>query len=207
MSAVLYGNLRAEIVSNVGTRIHRVTLRQATSDLLRPSQPGAPRKPPMLDREREAADAFAAIQAGRPAGFHAACGYGKTTLLMNIVAAASERGLAPSCVYLRADGDRIGDLLQHLVAKLYVSDQPVKLTPQQCARLLGQVSAVIAVDDLRASPDQVGYLLDVLSGCSLVIGSPRPVLGRRGSCTQPGWAAGRDCARLGRSRPGPTAHR
>ena len=121
MSAVLYGNLRAEIVSNVGTRIHRVTLRQATSDLLRPSQPGAPRKPPMLDRKREAADAFAAIQAGRPAGFHAACGYGKTTLLMNIVAAASERDLAPSCVYLRAGGDRIGDLLQHLVAKLYVS--------------------------------------------------------------------------------------
>ena len=62
----------------------------------------------MLGRERETADAFAAFQAGRPAGFHAACGYGKTTLLMNIVAAASERGLAPSCIYLRADKDRSG---------------------------------------------------------------------------------------------------
>jgi hypothetical protein len=36
MNAVLYGNLRAEIVSNVGARIQRVTFRQATSDLLRP---------------------------------------------------------------------------------------------------------------------------------------------------------------------------
>ena len=44
-----------------------------------------------------------------------------------------------------------------------------------------QVSAIVAVDDMCASPDQVGYLLDVLPGCGLVIGSARPVLGRRGS--------------------------
>jgi hypothetical protein len=181
MNAVLYGNLRAEIVSNVGARLHRVTLRQATSDLLRPCQGRAPRKPLMLGREREVADAFATIRAGRSAGFYAACGYGKTTLLENVAATASERGLAPRSIYVRADRDRVADLLQHLVAKLYVSDQPVKLTPQECAGLLGQVSAVVAVDDLRASPDQVGYLLDVLSGCSLVIGSAQPVLGRRGS--------------------------
>ena len=124
---------------------------------------------------------LAAFQAGRPAGFHAACGYGKTTLLQNIVATASERGLARSCIYLRADKNRVGDLLQQLVARLYVCDQPVKLTPQECAQLLGQVSAVIAIDDLRASPDQIAYLLEVLPGCSLVIGSADPVLGGRGS--------------------------
>ena len=65
--------------------------------------------------------------------------------------------------------------------RLYVCDQPVKLTSQECARLLGQVNAVVAVDDLHASQDQVGYLLEVLSGCSLVIGSAQPVLGRHGS--------------------------
>jgi hypothetical protein len=63
------------------------------------------------------------------------------------------------------------------VAGLYVCDQPVKLTPQECSRLLGQVSAVIAIDDLRARPDQVAYLLEILPGCSLVIGSADPVLG------------------------------
>ena len=67
------------------------------------------------------------------------------------------------------------------MARLYVFDQPVKLTPQECARVLGQVSAVIAIDDLRARPDQIAYLLEVLPGCSLVIGSPDPVLGDRGS--------------------------
>ena len=81
----------------------------------------------------------------------------------------------------RADGDRVGDLLQDLAARLYHSDQPVKLTPAQCARLLGQVSAVIAVDDLSAGPEQVSYLLGVLSGCTVVVGSARPVLVPAGS--------------------------
>ena len=46
------------------------------------------------------------------------------------------------------------DLLQDLVAKLYVCDQPVKPTPRECAQLLGQVGAVVVIDDLRASADQ-----------------------------------------------------
>jgi hypothetical protein len=186
MSAILYGNLRAEIVGNVGARIQRVSLRQATVDLFRPRHAGALRKPLMLEREWDAADAFAAIRAGRPAGFYAACGYGKTTLLRNIAATAAERGLAPSCIYLRAGGDRVGDLLQDLVAKLYICDHPVRLTPQECAQLLSQVNAIVAIDDLSASPDQVEYLLSVLSGCSLVIGSAQPVLGRCGRSYQLG---------------------
>ena len=56
----------------------------------------------MLGRERETAAAFAAIAAGWPAGFYAACGNGKTTLLRYILAAAAEHGLAPSYIYLRA---------------------------------------------------------------------------------------------------------
>lgn len=181
MRAILYGNLQAEIFSGAGVRLTRVTLRQARSDLLRPGQPAAPYRPRMLGRERETAEALAVIQAGGPVGFHAACGYGKTTLLENIAATALERGLAPSAIYLRADRNRVGDLLQQLVARLYACDQSVKLTPEECARLLGQVSAVIAVDDLCVGTDQVSYLLEVLPGCSLVIGSAEPVLDGRGS--------------------------
>jgi hypothetical protein len=184
MTTILYGNLRAEIVGNAGVRIQRVRPRQAAADLLRPRQPDAPRRPLMLGRDREAADVFATIAAGRPAGIYAACGYGKTTLLQSVVAAAAERGLAPTCIYLRADGNRVADLLQDLVRRLYVFDRPVKLTQHECGQLLGQVSAIVAIDDLRVSEDQVGYLLEVLSGCSLVIGSAQPVLGRRGGSRQ-----------------------
>ena len=37
------------------------------------------------------------------------------------------------------------------------------------------------VDDLHVRPDQLDYLLKVLSGCSLVIGSAHQVIGRSGS--------------------------
>jgi hypothetical protein len=184
MTAILYGNLRAEIAGDAGVRLQRVRSRPAAADLLRPRQPDAPRKPLMRGRDREAADAFATIAAGRPAEFYAACGYGKTTLLRYVVAAAAERGLAPRCLYLRADGDRVGDLLQDLATRLYVFDRPVKLTQQECGQLLGRVSVIVAIDDLRVSADQLDYLLEILSGCSLVIGSAQPVLGRRGSSRQ-----------------------
>jgi hypothetical protein len=75
----------------------------------------------------------------------------------------------------------LGDLLQDLVAELYISDRPVKPTPQEWAQLLSQVSAVVAVDDLHARPDQLDYLLKVLSGCSLVIASAHRITSRSGS--------------------------
>jgi len=153
MSAVLYDNLRAEIVGSAGIRQQRISLRQATTNLLLPRQPEAPRKPPMLGRTHEVADAFAAIRAGWSVGFHSASGYGKTTLLPSIVTATAERGLTPTAFTCGPAGDRIGDLLQDLAARLYAWT-PVKLSPQQCAQLLRQVSATVALDDLRAGPDQ-----------------------------------------------------
>ncbi len=81
MTAILYGNLRVEIAGNAGARVQRLRSRPAVAELLAPRQPDAPPEPLILGRDREAADAFATIAAGRPAGFYAVCGYGKTTLL------------------------------------------------------------------------------------------------------------------------------
>jgi len=135
----------------------------------------------MLGREQEAADAFAAIQAGRPAGFYAACGYGKTRLLQNSAATASERGAAPSCVYLRAAGDRVG-ICSRIWWPGSMRATCQSSPPRRSARSCSARSAPLSLSMTCAqSPDQVGCLLDVLSGCSLVMGSTHPVLGRRGS--------------------------
>ena len=181
MSAILYGNLSVEIASRHGARVTRTTLRQNPVDLLRPQRPDALARPPILGREQQSADAFHAIQQGSSIEFHADCGYGKTTLLQHIAASASEWYSASSCIYLRADRGCVEDLLQHLVDQLYRADQPVKLTPGECAQLLRQSRLIVAIDDAPADPAQVGYLLEVLSGCSLVIGSARQVAVRGGS--------------------------
>ncbi len=181
MSAILYGNLSIEIVSRDGARITRTTARQNPLDLLRPQHPEALARPLVLGRQQQSADAFRAIQQGRPIEFYADCGYGKTTLLQHIAASASEWYSASRSVYLRVDRGRVEDLLQQLVAQLYSSEQPVKLTPGECAQLLGQAGLIIAVDDAPADPAQVGYLLEVLSGSSLVLGSARRVAVHGGS--------------------------
>jgi PASTA domain len=181
MSAILYGNLSIEIAGDRGARIERIARRPAAAQLLSPRDPEPLPKPPILGREQELADALAAIRAGRAIGFHAACGYGKTILLRHIAATSSRQHGAPQCIYVRADQDRFWDLLQQVVTTLFRSDRPVKPTPDECASLLGQVSAIVAIDDVTAGPDQVGRLLEILRGCSVVITSTRPVLGQLGS--------------------------
>jgi hypothetical protein len=181
MSTILYGNLSVAIVDEAGTRIDRARARPTVTDLLRPRRADGPTPPPILGRNRELSDAFSAIHDRRPVEFHATCGFGKTTLLQSIVATAAARGIAQNCLYLRMDSDRVDDLLHQLVTAIFSSIRPVKLTPDQCAQVLGQVSGIIVIDDISAGPDQVSYLLDVTGGCDLVLGAGRPVLGRRGT--------------------------
>ena len=67
MTAVPRGNLRAEIAGGLGIRPQPISLRPATTGLLLPRQPEVLRKPPMLGRTQEAADAFAPSgPVGRP---------------------------------------------------------------------------------------------------------------------------------------------
>jgi beta-lactam-binding protein with PASTA domain len=181
MSVIRYGDLNVEIASSHGALITRLTQQQAPVDSFSPRHSEAPQSLPVPGREQQVADALRAIEQGRPVEFHAGCGYGKTTLLQHIAASAAERHRALSCVYLRADGDRVEDLLQHLVTELYRSEQPVKLTPAECGQLLRQASLVAAVDDAPTDPAQVGYLLDVLPGCRFVLGCSTRVAVRGGS--------------------------
>ena len=181
MSVIRYGNLNVEIASSHGALITRLAQQQAPVDSFSPRPPAAPRSLPVPGREQQVADALRAIEQGRPVEFHAGCGYGKTTLLQHIAASATERHPAFSCVYLRADGNRVEDLLHQLVTELYRSERRVKLTPAECAHLLHLKNLVAVVDDAPADPAQVGYLLDVLPGCRFVLGCSTRVPVRGGS--------------------------
>jgi beta-lactam-binding protein with PASTA domain len=181
VDAIRYGDLNIENGSH-GVLISRLPQRQAAVDAFSRRLPAAPPVPPvpLPGREQQVADALRAIEQGRPVEFHAGCGYGKTTLLQHIAASAAARHPEFSCVYLRADGDRVEDLLQQLVTRLYQSARPVKLTPAECAHLLGRESLVATVDDAPANAAQVGYLLDVLPGGRFVLGGNTRALVRGG---------------------------
>jgi hypothetical protein len=181
MSSLLYGNLRIEILDHAGARVDRLTLRQqpgltARPMLVRESAPAL-----LVGREEQLDQVRRAVQAQRPIEFNATCGYGKSSLLRYVAASAGTDGIASPCIYLHVGHDDVQAVLQHLVEKFYTADQRVKLTPDQCAQLLGQVRAVVVLDDVLLGPKQIEYVLRVLPGCSLVLSAFRPVLGRHGS--------------------------
>lgn len=122
MSTILYGNLRVEIVDDLGARVDRLSLR----DTLPPPIPRPFRAQEssarMLGRDAQINDAYAAARSQRPIEFTATCGYGKSTLLRHIAANAAHHGVAGLSVYLQAGPDRLQDTLQRLVAELYISD-------------------------------------------------------------------------------------
>lgn len=118
------------------------------------------------------------MQARRPVGLFGTCGYGKTTLLRYVAATAETEAFAEGGVYLQAGPGGLRDLLHRLVGELYTADQPVRLTPDQCAEILGQVHALVVADDVTLTRGQADYLQSVLPGCGVLLSSQYPVLGQ-----------------------------
>jgi hypothetical protein len=181
MTSILYGNLCVEILDDLGARLDRLSVRGRPSLIRRPFRPQEKSTVPLLGRDEPISEAYAAVGSQGSIEFTATCGYGKSALLRHIATNAVYDGLARSSVYLLAGSDGLHDLLQRIVAELFTSDPPVKPTPEQCAELLGQVRAMIVLDDVMLDPGQIDYLLRVLPGCSLLLGTLRPVLGRHGT--------------------------
>jgi HYR domain/HYDIN/CFA65/VesB-like, Ig-like domain len=182
MSGILYGNLRVEVFAEVGDRVERTTLRLPPPSLDRRHTLSRVEAPAvLLGRADQLDEVSREIRAKRLIEFNAPCGFGKSTLLRQVAANAVADGIGGSCAFLRVGDTGVQDLFQRLVDELYTAHQPVKLTPEQYTQLLSQLQALILLDDVLLGPGQVEQLVRVLPGCSLVLGGPRPVLGRHGS--------------------------
>jgi hypothetical protein len=132
-------------------------------------------------RDDQLTGAREAIREGSPIGFYAPCGFGVSTLLRHIADSDFAQHSGVPVVLLRVGRDFAGDVLQRLVDQLYVSNQRIKLTSIETARLLEPLRAVVILDDVLLSVEQADYIVAVLRRCRIVTGSPRPVLGRRGT--------------------------
>jgi hypothetical protein len=182
MHSIVYGNLRIEILNDVGSRLERVALERVTPQLLgrHPTRSASGELQTLLAREEELDRVRLAVQAGKPIELIAACGFGKTGLLRQLAAVDGGEDLTRPWVYLRLGKERLDDTLHRLFDASYTSPQPFKPTPEQRTQLLGQVNSVILLDDLTVGAAEVGQLIANLEGVSVVVASTRPVLGRHG---------------------------
>jgi CARDB len=178
MSTILFGNFRVEVIRHAGTRVERATMQVTSPVRRRQPQPHFSPAPMVYGRHDQVSDARRAIEEGRPIGFHAPCGFGVSTLLRHIAASDFVQDSGVPVVLLRVGRDFAGDVLQRLVDQLYVSDRRIKLTSTELGRLLGQLRAVVILDDLLLNSEEAEFILGMLPRCSVVTGSPRAILDR-----------------------------
>ena len=186
MTAILYGNLRVEIISGIGARSAGWSHATRSRPIPPPPSRATPQAPDAWPRARVSQHVrrYRVRQTCRilPA---LAVTARRLSCKMSRRPRLNAVWLPEASIYERA-GSGSRTCCEDLVAELFVCEQPVKLTPQECAQVLGQVSAIIAIDDLRASQGQIDYLVRVLPNCRLVIGSATPVLGERDSSYEMG---------------------
>ncbi len=143
----------------------------------RPASPPAGPFPDVIDRVDEIERAGIALVAARPVLLHAPPGSGKTTLLRHLSRTAANdapdgAGAWPDgTILLGARGVSTGDLLQLLFRALHASDTPVHATPLQIENGLRERQALVLVDDVRGSAEEIREILDTASACAFAIAS------------------------------------
>lgn len=183
MSSILYGNLRVEILPDLGGRLERISLQVMPLRRAGTPDPSA-RSPylPLLGRDDELSWIQRALHAHQPIELIAPCGFGKTALLRRL-AGTDDTATRPQ-MFLQLRGERLDDILQQVFQASYTSPQRYKPTPQERTQLLGRLTWLVLLDDVDLPPQDVERLLDELSNCSLVLGATRPLLGRHGTSLQ-----------------------
>jgi hypothetical protein len=133
-----------------------------------------PRRPPVpIGRDSLISGAIAALQTNA-VQLHASDGWGKSATLKHLAyddALAAWRG---GVVFLSGYGRPIEDLEQDLFDAFYESvlpDARVRATPSQLRSLLGNVAAVVLVDDADVPSQHLERLLDDAPSCAFVVTS------------------------------------
>ncbi len=138
----------------------------------------------LLDRMEETGTAEMALSTQVPVEFNALSGYGKTSLL-RLLARSSQTNVYPDgVIYLSARDQRPGDLLQSVFDALFEYDVSYKPSEGEIRFALQDKHALILLDDVELSREEVEGLLDAAPGCTFFLAGPEQKL----------WGEGRTIA-------------
>jgi len=126
----------------------------------------------LLDRTSEVDAADAALRSATPVEFHGPEGIGKTALLRHLAYQAHTAPFPDGIVFLSARRQPLADLAQALFDAFYESDLPLKSTDAQIRRGLQDKRALVILDDVELSRDEVEALMDAAPVCTFLLSSP-----------------------------------
>ena len=134
--------------------------------------------PGLLGRHEELRAAREAARATRPVELYAPPGMGKSALLRHM--AFRLPAPAGGVVWLSAADRPYADLLEKLFDAFYQTPRPAKLHPNDLLHHLSEVNALLLIDDVGLSRDEVGALLGALPRATLVLAGNDRRLGDEG---------------------------
>jgi hypothetical protein len=130
----------------------------------------------LAGRKAEVDAALGAVRSGEPVQFYGPPGAGKTALLKHLAHNLTAEAEPDGIVYHGAALEPIGDSLQFLFEAFCETDVPFKPTDAQIRHHLQQTRALVLLDDVSATRDQVVSLLDALPEAGFVLAGTERVL-------------------------------
>lgn len=126
----------------------------------------------LLDRVDEIGAAEIGLTNNLPVEFSAQSGLGKTTLLRLLARHSLTEVFPDGVIYLSARDQRPGDLLQSIFDALYEYDAPYKPSEGEIRYALQGKRALILLDDVELSREEVEGLFDAAQNCTFLLASP-----------------------------------
>jgi hypothetical protein len=123
----------------------------------------------LLDRQTELAAAFSALDAGLPVEVSGERGVGKTAVLRHLAHHPRAASFVDGIVYLSARHHTLLDLQQLLFEAFYESDPSCKPTESEIRHGLQEKRALILLDDVRLTQDELEQLIDIAPRAAFVV--------------------------------------
>ena len=130
----------------------------------------------LAGRGPELDTALRAVRSGEPIQFYGPPGAGKTALLKHLAHNLRTDAEPDGVVYYGAAFEPVGDSLQFLFEAFCETDFPFKPTDAQIRLHLQQTRALVLLDDVGGSRDDLTLLLDALPESAFVLAGPERVL-------------------------------
>lgn len=132
--------------------------------------------PGMLDRETETSNAIQAIQSKESVECSGEPGAGKTSLLRHLAYQPQFSGFAAGVIYFQVNQQSSADLLKSLFDAFYEYDSPVKPTETEIRHYLQALNALILLDDVNTTPEQIESLMNIAPNCTFITATAKRTL-------------------------------
>jgi LysM repeat protein/tetratricopeptide (TPR) repeat protein len=130
----------------------------------------------LLDRVDEIGAAETALSTQMPVEFNALSGFGKTSLLRLLSRNPLTNLYPDGVIYLSARDQRPGDLLQSIFDALFEYDASYKPSEGEIRFAMQEKRALILLDDVGLSREEVDGLFDAAPGCTFLLAGPEQKL-------------------------------